>query len=201
MQTDIDEGLYSRQLYVLGHDAMRRMQVLGRAARRGAARANLLQPPSTAFRASARSISLAESPGRTAVVDVRRGCFCVCWAPGAAACTSPLAVVEFQRRHSKCARVVPGRSATSCCWAATASALRSVRSVCCLVDAPASAPVARRASAQPSCADPLAGADTHTDGECCSQEPGAGRRQVAHVVRPQARGPAGSLFAILLWGG
>eukprot|EP00286_Rhodomonas_abbreviata_P025957 CAMPEP_0181313380 /NCGR_PEP_ID=MMETSP1101-20121128/14216_1 /TAXON_ID=46948 /ORGANISM="Rhodomonas abbreviata, Strain Caron Lab Isolate" /LENGTH=774 /DNA_ID=CAMNT_0023420327 /DNA_START=120 /DNA_END=2440 /DNA_ORIENTATION=+ len=26
MQTDIDEGLYSRQLYVLGHDAMRRMQ-------------------------------------------------------------------------------------------------------------------------------------------------------------------------------
>ena len=27
MQTDIDEGLYSRQLYVLGHDAMRRMQV------------------------------------------------------------------------------------------------------------------------------------------------------------------------------
>nr|XP_018908645.1 PREDICTED: ubiquitin-like modifier-activating enzyme 1 [Bemisia tabaci] len=25
-QTDIDEGLYSRQLYVLGHDAMRRMQ-------------------------------------------------------------------------------------------------------------------------------------------------------------------------------
>lgn len=27
MQTDIDEGLYSRQLYVLGHEAMRRMQV------------------------------------------------------------------------------------------------------------------------------------------------------------------------------
>ena len=26
MQTDIDESLYSRQLYVLGHDAMRRMQ-------------------------------------------------------------------------------------------------------------------------------------------------------------------------------
>lgn len=26
MQTDIDEGLYSRQLYVLGHEAMRRMQ-------------------------------------------------------------------------------------------------------------------------------------------------------------------------------
>jgi len=25
---DIDEGLYSRQLYVLGHDAMRRMQVM-----------------------------------------------------------------------------------------------------------------------------------------------------------------------------
>jgi ubiquitin-activating enzyme E1 len=26
MDTDIDESLYSRQLYVLGHDAMRRMQ-------------------------------------------------------------------------------------------------------------------------------------------------------------------------------
>jgi hypothetical protein len=47
----------------------------------------------------------------------------------------------------------------------------------------------------------LAGADTHTDEEFCSQEPGAGRRQVAHAVRPQACGPAGSLFAILLWGG
>jgi hypothetical protein len=74
---------------------------------------------------------------------VRRGRFGVCWAPGTAARARRVSA----RRHSPCARVVPGRSATSCCWAATASALRSVRSVCCLVGAPASAPVARRASA------------------------------------------------------
>ncbi len=35
MDTDIDEGLYSRQLYVLGHDAMRRMQVRWPRAARG----------------------------------------------------------------------------------------------------------------------------------------------------------------------
>ena len=56
MQTDIDEGLYSRQLYVLGHDAMRRMQVLCRAARCRASRANLGHRPTAFPRGARRSI-------------------------------------------------------------------------------------------------------------------------------------------------
>jgi hypothetical protein len=74
MQTDIDEGLYSRQLYVLGHDAMRRMQVLCRDARFGASRANLghrptcLPPgePDAAF--NLRKVPAAQSSSKCAAV-------------------------------------------------------------------------------------------------------------------------------------